>query len=85
MTFMDLMNKELGDYLNSLVIVFIGVIFVYYKSEDEHAGHLRLVLQVLTEHKLCAKYSKCEFWLRSRSFLSHIVSCASMEVDPNKM
>ena len=36
--------------------------------------HLRIVLQVLKDNQLFAKFSKCEFWLRSVSFLGHIVS-----------
>ena len=31
-----------------------------------------------------AKFSKCEFWLRSISFLGHVVSENGIEVDPKK-
>ena len=48
-------------------------------------GHLRLVLEVLKEHQLFAKYSKCEFLLRSVRFLGHIVSSEGIEVDLKKM
>ena len=48
-------------------------------------GQMRVVLQVLTEHQLFAKYSKCEFWLRSAAFLGHIVSSEGIEVDLKKM
>ena len=44
---------------------------------------LRVVLLVLKEHQLFAKYSKCEFWLRFVDFLGHIVS--SEGIDVNKM
>jgi len=43
---------------------------VYSKSEEEHAEHLRVVLQVLKEKRLFAMLSKCEFWLREVNFLS---------------
>ena len=45
-------------------------------------NHLRVVLDVLKEHQLFAKYSKCEFWLRSATFLGHIISSEGVEVDP---
>ena len=48
-------------------------------------GHLRVVLQTLKEHQLYAKYSKCEFWLRSLTFLWLIISSEGGEVDPKKM
>ncbi|XP_070049059.1 uncharacterized protein [Nicotiana tomentosiformis] len=41
------------------------------KSMEEHEQHLRMVLQNLREHKLYAKFSKCEFWLDFVEFLGH--------------
>ncbi|WMV41079.1 hypothetical protein MTR67_034464 [Solanum verrucosum] len=45
------------------VIVFIDDILIYSRSENEHVDHLRIVLQVLKDQQLFAKFSKCEFWL----------------------
>jgi len=56
------------------VIVFIDDILIYLKSEDDHADHLRIILQVLKDFQLVDKYNKCRFWLRSVVFLDHIVS-----------
>ena len=47
---------------------------VYSKSKKEHEEHLRMVLETLREKTLYAKFSKCEFWLDSVSFLGHLVS-----------
>ena len=47
-----------------LFIIFIDDILVYSKSEDEPIGYFGVVLKVLKEHQLFAKYRKCEFWLR---------------------
>ena len=46
--------------------------------------HLRVVLQTLKEHQLYAKYSKCEFWLKSVTFLGHIITSEGVEVDLRK-
>ncbi|XP_017979882.1 PREDICTED: RNA-directed DNA polymerase homolog, partial [Theobroma cacao] len=59
--FMDLMNRVFHPYLDKFVIVFIDDILVYSKNDDEHAVHLRIVLQTLHERQLYAKFSKCEF------------------------
>ncbi|GJS32849.1 putative reverse transcriptase domain-containing protein [Tanacetum coccineum] len=32
-------------------------------SEEEHAEHLKLILELLKKEELYAKFSKCEFWL----------------------
>ena len=42
--FMYLMNKVFMEYLDKFVMVFIDDILVYSKNEEEHEGHLRLVL-----------------------------------------
>ncbi|XP_052478451.1 uncharacterized protein LOC105775484 [Gossypium raimondii] len=83
--FMDLMNRIFRPYLDRFVVVFIYDILVYSRDETEHAEHLRIVLQILREKKLYAKFSKCEFWLREVGFLGHIVSAEGIRVDPSKI
>ncbi|OMO86567.1 reverse transcriptase [Corchorus capsularis] len=83
--FMDLMNRIFNPYLDKFVIVFIDDILVYSANEYEHAQHLRIVLQILREHRLYAKLSKCEFWLTQVAFLGHIVSKDGICVDPAKI
>ncbi|CAA7040413.1 unnamed protein product [Microthlaspi erraticum] len=48
--------------------------FMRLMNDEEHATHLRLVLEKLREQKLFAKLSKCSFWQREMGFLGHIVS-----------
>ena len=69
--FMDLMNRVFSPYLNKFVIVFIDDILVYSGNLEEHAEHLRTVLQILRERQLYAKFSKCQFWLDKVAFLGH--------------
>ena len=83
--FMDLMNQVFRLYLDQFMVVFIDEILVYSRNEEEHALHLRLVLQTLREHQLCAKFSKCEFWLDQVAFLGHVVSKNGIQVDPKKI
>jgi len=45
--FMNLMNHVFKTFLNSFVIVFIDDILVYLRSQEDHADHLRVVLQTL--------------------------------------
>ncbi|GJW51342.1 putative nucleotidyltransferase, ribonuclease H, partial [Tanacetum coccineum] len=83
--FMDLMNCIFHEYLDKFVIVFIDDILVYSKSEEEHEQHLRIVLEILRQKKLYAKFSKCEFWLQQVAFLGHIVSADGIIMDPSKV
>jgi hypothetical protein len=45
--FIYMMNKVFMEYLDKFVMVFIDDILFYSRSEEEHEGHLRLVLQKL--------------------------------------
>ena len=51
----------------------------------EHENHLRIILQLLRDHQLYAKFSKCEFWLAEVGFLGHMVSASGVSVDPGKV
>jgi hypothetical protein len=71
--FMCMMNMVFMEYLDKFVVVFIDDILVYSRCEEEHEGHLRLVLQKHRDHKLYAKLSKYEFWLKQVAFLWHVI------------
>ena len=64
-TLIDIMSRVFKPYLDLFVIVFVDDILVYSRNEDNHASHLRIVLQTLKDKDLYAKFSKCEFWLKS--------------------
>jgi hypothetical protein len=83
--FLNLMNKVFMKFLDKFVVVFIDDILVYSKSKEDHANHLRLVLETLREHQLYAKFSKCEFWLKQVGFLGHVLSAGGVFVDPKKI
>ena len=82
---MDLMHKVFQPYLHQFIVVFVDNILIYSKSKEEHEGHLRIVLQVLRDHQLYAKFSKCEFWLTEVKFLRQVVSASGVFVDSKKV
>ncbi|GJX27514.1 putative reverse transcriptase domain-containing protein, partial [Tanacetum coccineum] len=51
-------------------------------SEEEHAEHLKLILEFLKKEELYAKFSKCEFWLSKVQFLGHVIDSEGIHVDP---
>ena len=59
--FMDLKHRIFQPYLDQFVVVFVDDILIYSQSEWEHEYHLRIILQLLRDHQLYAKFSKCEF------------------------
>jgi hypothetical protein len=57
--------------LDKFVIVFIDDILLYLENERDH--------------QLYAKFSKCEFWLKTVPFLGHVLSENRILVDPSKV
>ncbi|GKB24260.1 reverse transcriptase domain-containing protein, partial [Tanacetum coccineum] len=83
--FMDLINRVCKPYLDKFVIVFIDDILIYSRNKEEHANHLRIILELLKREKLYAKFSKCEFWIRVVQFLGHLIDSQGLHVDPAKI
>ncbi|CAO2168955.1 unnamed protein product [Urochloa humidicola] len=78
-------TTAVGKELDVFVIIFIDDILIFSKTEEEHAEHIRIILQRLRDHHLYAKFSKCEFWLSRVPFLGHILSENGIEVDASKV
>ena len=83
--FMDIMHRVFQPYLDQFFVVFVDDILIYSQYEEEHEDHLRIVLQVLKDHQLHVKFSKCEFWLTEVKLLGHVVSASGVSVNPDKV
>ena len=71
--------------MDKFVLVFLDGILIYYKNEEEHEEHLRMALQLIREHKLYAKLSKCEFYKDKIHYLDHIILDEGISVDPENI
>ena len=65
--------------------MFIDDILIYSRSKEDHEKHLRIVLQLLREKQLYAKFKKYKFWLEQVVFLGHIMGKEGILVDPAKI
>jgi len=84
-TFQALMNDILRPFLRRFVLVFFDDILIYSSSWSDHLRHVRAVLDVLHQHRLYAKRSKCEFGATTVSYLGHTISAAGVAMDPAKV
>ena len=66
--------------MDKFVVVFIDDILIYSRNREDHVDDLRVVLDVLREHQLYDKLSKCEFWLEEVHFLGHVISTKGIAV-----
>lgn len=58
---------------------------MYSKNMEEHTKHLRIVLKMLWEHHLYAKFSNCDFYNDQIQYLRHVISTEEICVDPEKI
>ena len=67
------MDHVLADKLDVFATVYLDDILVFSRTEQDHAEHLRWVLEKLREHHLKAKKKKSAFGLTELSYLGHII------------
>ena len=79
------MNDVFSPYLNKFVLVYLDDLLIYSKNTKDHIHHLRLILELLRQHKLYIKRSKCEFAVNSLKFLGHVISDKGITMDPDKV
>ena len=84
-TFMALMNDIFRPYLDKFVLAFLDDILVYSRTPEEHAVHLRKVLELLRQHKLYGGLAKCSFFQPSVEYLGHIISKEGISMDHHKV
>ena len=84
-TFQSLMNDLFRAHLGKFVLVYLDDMLVFSKTPAEHAGHLRKIFEILREHRLYAKMSKCASARTELEFLGHVVSAEGVKVDPRKV
>ncbi|GJW32760.1 putative reverse transcriptase domain-containing protein [Tanacetum coccineum] len=84
----DLFDQLQGSRVYSKIDLRSGYHQLRFREEDipktafkPRYGHLKLILRLLKEEKLFAKFSKCEFWLSKVKFLSHVIDSEGIHVD----
>ena len=84
-TFQHFLNDIFRPLLEHFVIIYLDDILVFSEDISEHEFHVRKVLQILRQNKLCAKLEKCEFSTSQTEFLGYIVSSSGISMDPSKV
>ena len=73
-TFQSLMNDIFRPYLRKFILVFFDDILVYSKNLQDHLQHLESTFNLLQQHSLLAKRSKCYVAQAKVEYLGHIIS-----------
>jgi hypothetical protein len=84
-TFQSLMNDVFRKHLRKFVLVFFDDILIYSQSMTDHLLHLQIIFELLKEHQLVAKRSKCAFGISQVEYLGHVISKEGVAIDPKKI
>lgn len=84
-SFPALMNEVFQQQLRRSVLVFFDDVLVYSKTLEAHLKHLEEVLQLMRQHKLFAKLSKCSFGNKQMYYLGHVITGEGVTTDPDKI
>jgi len=84
-TFQSLMNSVFKPFLRKFILVFFDDILIYSPSMEAHLEHLTQTLDLLRQHQLFAKLTKCKFGCLEMEYLGHIVSAQGVSADPGKI
>ncbi|GKA39382.1 putative reverse transcriptase domain-containing protein, partial [Tanacetum coccineum] len=79
----DLFDQLQGSRVYSKIDLRSG--YHQLRVQKENEGHLKVILKLLKEEELYAKFSKCEFWLSKVQFLGHVIDSEGIHVDPAKI
>lgn len=83
--FQSAMVKLFADFIYKFLCVYIDDLLIFSKSFEEHIMHVRMVLERLRQHCLCAKISKCQFFQKELVFLGHTVARDGVRANKKKV
>jgi hypothetical protein len=84
-TFQRLMDTVIKPEYRSFIETYVDDVMTHSQSFTEHVGHLETLLNLLREHKLVVKLTKCKFAQREVKFLGHILSEGQLKPNPESV
>jgi Reverse transcriptase (RNA-dependent DNA polymerase) len=79
------MNWVLRDYIGKFCAVYIDDIAIWSNSVEEHAEHVRLIMEKLKKAGICASIKKSVLFADEIQFLGHTISSRGIEPAETKV
>ena len=78
------MNNLLRSYFDKFVIIYLNDILIYFKNDEKHTQHIKLMIEVFRKHEFYAKSSKCNFYQKHIKFCEHIIDDEKIKMNEMK-
>ena len=79
------MNDLLRSYLDKFVIIYLNYILIYFKNDEKHTQHIKLIIKIFRKHEFYAKPSKCNFYQKHIKFCEHIIDDKKIKMNETKL
>lgn len=83
-TFQRLMNDVLRPFAD-FCVVYLDDILIFSNTEEEHAGHVRRVLEALRKNTLRLHPEKCYFGRQEIGFLGYVIAPGVIKMEHSKV
>ncbi len=83
--FQRIMQKVLGDLVGTVCMVYLDDVIIFSRSKDEHARHVRAILDRIGAAGMTLKLAKCKFGLERLDLLGYTVARGSIEPQESKV
>ena len=84
-TFQTIMNDLFWSYFDKFVIIYLNDILIYFKNDEKHTQHIKLMIEILHKHKFYAKSLKCNFYQKHIKFCEHIIDDEKIKMNKTKL
>ena len=84
-TYQRMMTRMFELLLGKNIEIYIDDMVVKSKMVSKHLGDLRVIFEVLRNHKLRLNASKCSFGVGSGKFLGYMVTHRGIEINPDQI
>ena len=83
--FQHMMNEMFREHVEDFLVIYIDDILIFFKNEEEHEKHVRLVLEKLRKRGLYVKLEKCLFHQTEMEFFGSIATTEGLKMDTKKL
>ena len=66
------------------MIIYLNDILIYFKNDEKHTQHIKLMVEILRKHEFYAKSSKCNFYQKHIKFCEHIIDDEKIKMNKTK-
>ena len=78
------MNDLFRSYFDKFIIIYLNNILIYFKNDEKHTQHIKLMIKILRKHEFYAKLSKYNFYQKHIKFCEHIIDNEKVKMNETK-